>query len=345
MGTSPPRPSFTKDAKKRDFFVHPIRKSAAKARLIPAPTAAPFTPQTTGCGILACQTNKRNKPRNLQSNWNALSWKLYTASLRVFSDTLSVRTHEIATQGTTKWTKWMEKAQNNTKIKVFFFRNSLSVSRSFLINPLKAFCKNGVLALDIVESFKSYPAQNAAPSPRRIKTRTSLICSVRVTGYCKTSKIWCNSRTNLALMAFIAFGRFRITSKIPSSGWQTSLAWGQGECHGIARVQQLTSAVEILRNITIHNPKPETYSVSLSSKCALCLLQSEGRSKCIDQTWYLQQSLDQQCLQHHQAAQMAWWGFWEPPHGVAVFHLKGWRTKSNMKKFNSNIFEDTILCI
>ena len=62
MGTSPPRPSFTKDAKKRDFLVHPIRKSAAKARLIPAPTAAPFTPQTTGCGILVCQTNKRNKP-------------------------------------------------------------------------------------------------------------------------------------------------------------------------------------------------------------------------------------------------------------------------------------------
>lgn len=71
----------------------------------------------------------------------------------------------------------------------------------------------------------------------------------------------------------------------------------------------------------------------------MCIvLQSEGRSKCIDQTWYLQRSLVQQCLQHHQAAQMAWWGFWEPPHGVAVFHLKGWQTKSNMTKMSIAIY-------
>jgi hypothetical protein len=49
---APPRPSFTKVGMNRAFSRQPTRRSPAKARLIPPPTAAPLTPQTTGCGIL-----------------------------------------------------------------------------------------------------------------------------------------------------------------------------------------------------------------------------------------------------------------------------------------------------
>lgn len=67
----------------------------------------------------------------------------------------------------------------------------------------------------------------------------------------------------------------------------------------------------------------------------MCIvLQSEIRSKCIDQTWYLQRSLVQQCLQHHQAAQMAWWGFWEPP---TVWLYSTWKVDKQNQKWKNSI--------